>query len=71
MYLCSQHYHSVLHPDTRGRAVWEDSKRSVKDAIKRRFARMTGSDPHLPSSYQDIRQRLLDLVREARLQNII
>ena len=51
--------------------MWEDSKRSVKDAIKRRFARMTGSDPNLPSSYQDIRQRLLDLVREARLQNII
>ena len=61
----------VLYPESRGRTVWENSKQSVKEELKRRFARISSSNTNVPSNYLDIRSRLLDLVREARAFRII
>ena len=61
----------VLYPDSRGRTVWENSRQSVKEELKRRFARIASINTNVPNNYLDIRHRLLDLIREARAFKII
>ena len=61
----------LLYPESRGRTVWENSKQSVKEELKRRFARIASNNTNVPSNYLDIRHRLLDLIREARAFKII
>ena len=51
--------------------MWDNSQQSVKEELKRRFARISSNNTNVPNNYLDIRHRLLDLIREARAFKII
>ena len=46
--------------------MWDNSELSVKDVLKKRFAKIASNDPHVSSNYAEIRTRLMDLINEAR-----
>ena len=35
--------------------MWDNSELSVKDVLKRRFAKIASNDPHVSSNYAEIR----------------
>jgi len=66
----------VLYQDKRSRTGWVSTNqmrrnKCVRDVLTKRLEDIASDDGNVQSSYQEIRARLLDLIKEARTLNII
>ena len=59
---------AVLYPEAK--AGWR-AELNIKEVLEKRFDKISSTDPNVAANYLDIRVRLLDVLREAEVKNII